>query len=61
MGKSKGKRPLEKARRVEKKSKMYLQETGWENVDWIQLAQDKWQALLKRVISLPVPQNWRIS
>jgi hypothetical protein len=32
---------------------MYLRETGWEDVEWIHLAQDRnqWRALLNRVMN----------
>jgi hypothetical protein len=37
--------------------KMDLRETGWDGLDWIDLAQDrdKWRALLNTVMSLRVP------
>jgi hypothetical protein len=37
--------------------KMDLKEMGWENADWITLAQhaDKWWAFLKTVMNLGVP------
>jgi hypothetical protein len=37
---------------------MDLRETGWENVEWIQLAQDwnRWQAVVNTVMNLRV--NW---
>ena len=37
--------------------KMYLQEEGWEDVDWIVLAQDRdsWRALVNRAMNLLVP------
>jgi hypothetical protein len=39
MGKPEGKRPLGKPRRIwENGIRMDLRETGWGNVDWIQLA-----------------------
>jgi hypothetical protein len=36
---------------------MDLGEIGWDDVDWIDLAQDRdqWRALLKMVINLRVP------
>jgi hypothetical protein len=35
--------------------RMELREIGWEGVDWIHLAQDKyqWQAVVKTVMNLP--------
>jgi hypothetical protein len=38
---------------------MDLEEVGWGDVDWIDLAQDKdmWRALVNAVMSLWVPQN----
>jgi len=36
---------------------MHLKETECEDVDWIQMVQDKvqWQALMKKVMDLKVP------
>jgi hypothetical protein len=36
---------------------MYLQEVGWEGVEWIDMAQDRdrWQALMNAVMNLRVP------
>jgi hypothetical protein len=36
---------------------MYLRETGWGGIDWIDMAQDKdqWRALVNMVINLWVP------
>jgi hypothetical protein len=38
---------------------MDLREIGWDDVDWIDLAQDRdqWRALLNMVMNLPVPYN----
>jgi len=36
-----GKKPSEKSRRRREDTEMELQETGWEDVDWINLAQDR--------------------
>jgi len=37
--------------------KMGLQELGWGNMDWIELAQDRdsWQALVNAIMNLRVP------
>jgi hypothetical protein len=37
--------------------KMDLRETGWDGVDWVDLAQDKdhWRALVNTVMNLRVP------
>jgi hypothetical protein len=49
-----GRRPLG---RWEDNIKMDLKETGFGDVDWINLAQDRdrWRALVKTVMNLPVP------
>jgi hypothetical protein len=62
MGKPEGKRPLGRPRcRWEDGIRMDLMETGWGNVDWIQLAQDRdrWRALVNMVMNLQVlvPHN----
>jgi hypothetical protein len=57
MGKPEGKRPLGRSRRRWKDGiRMDLRETGWGNLDWIQLAQDRdwWQALVNMVMNLRV-------
>jgi len=42
VGKPEGKRPLKRPRNIWKDNiKLDLTETGWEGVDWIQLAQDR--------------------
>jgi hypothetical protein len=42
MGKPEGKRPLGRPRRGwEDEIRMYLKETGWGSVEWIQLAHDR--------------------
>jgi len=50
LGKYDSQRPLQNI-------KMDLQETGWEDVAWIHLAQDrdKWWAALNMVMNLQVP------
>ena len=58
VGKPEGKRPLGRCRhRWEDNIKMYLQEVGCGDVDWIELAQDRdrWWALVNAVINLRVP------
>jgi hypothetical protein len=58
MGKPEGKRPLGRPRRrwVDNIG-MDLGEVGWDDVDWIDLAQDRnmWRALVNSVLSLRVP------
>jgi hypothetical protein len=58
VGKPEGKRPLRRPRRrwVEN-IKIDLREIGWDGMDWIDLAQDRylWRALLNAVINLLVP------
>jgi len=61
-GKPEGKRPLGRSRhRWEDGITMDLRETGWWNVEWIQLAQDRdrWRAVVSAVTSLRVraPRN----
>jgi hypothetical protein len=58
VGKSEGKRPLERPRRRwEDNIRMDLGEVGWGDVDWIGLAKDKnrWRALVNSVLNLRVP------
>jgi hypothetical protein len=53
-----GKRPLGRPRRRWVDNiKMDLRETGWDGMDWIDLAQDRdqWRALVNTVMNLPVP------
>jgi hypothetical protein len=52
VGKSEGKRPLEKRRR-EDNIKMHLRDIGFEDVDWIHLAQDRdrWRAVVITVMN----------
>jgi hypothetical protein len=37
--------------------KMHLREIGWDDIDWIDLAQngDQWRALVNAVMNLRVP------
>jgi len=59
MGKPERKRMFEEIRyRWQKKKKEDLKETGWKIIDWINLDQDmdKWQALVKIVMNLQIPQ-----
>jgi hypothetical protein len=58
VGKSEGKRPLERSRRWWVDNiKMVLAETGCGGMDWIDLAQDRdqWRALVNTVMNLRVP------
>jgi hypothetical protein len=55
VGKSEGKRQLERPRRRwEDNSRIDLGEVGWSDVDWIGLAQDRnrWRALVNVVMNL---------
>jgi hypothetical protein len=58
VGNPEGKRPLGRPRRrwVDY-IKMDLRETGWDGLDWIDLAQDRdqWRALVNVVMNLQVP------
>ena len=57
VGKPGGKRPLARLEhRWENNIKIDLQEVGWRNMDWIDLAQDgdKWQELANVVMTLQV-------
>jgi hypothetical protein len=58
VGKPEGKRPLERPRRRWMGNiKIDLGKTGWDGMDWIDLAQDRdqWRALVNTVIKLQVP------
>jgi hypothetical protein len=39
---------------------MYLRETGWGSMDWIDLAEDKdqWRDLASTVMNFRIPQNF---
>jgi hypothetical protein len=53
-----GRRPLGRPwRRWEDNIKMYLQEVGWQSMDWIDMAQDRdrWLAVVNTVMNLRVP------
>jgi hypothetical protein len=53
-----GKRPLRRPRRrYEDNIGIDLREVGWEDVDWIHLAEDrdKWLALVNTIMNLRVP------
>jgi hypothetical protein len=58
VGKSEGKRPLERSRRRwEDIILMYIQKVGWVGMNWIDLAKDRdrWLALENAVTNLRVP------
>jgi hypothetical protein len=58
VGRSEGKRPLERPRRMwEDNIKMDLVEIGIDGVNWIQLAKDRvqWRACVNTVMNLRVP------
>jgi hypothetical protein len=58
IGKPDGKRPLRRPiHKWENNIRMDLRETGWEGVDWMQLAQDRdqWWALMRTAMNLHVP------
>jgi hypothetical protein len=58
VGKPEGKRPLGRPRRRWVDNiRLYLGEVGWNDVDWISLAQDRnrWRALVNSVLNLRVP------
>jgi hypothetical protein len=58
VGKPEDKRSLGRSRRRWLESiKMDLRETGWDGMDWIDLAQDRdqWRALMNTVMNLRVP------
>jgi hypothetical protein len=58
VGKPEGKRPLGRPRRRWVNNiKMDLREIGWDDMHWIDLAQDRdqWRALVNTVMNLRVP------
>jgi hypothetical protein len=58
VGKPEGRRPLGRPRRRGVDNiKMDLRETGWDGVDWVDLAQDRdhWRALVNTVMNFRVP------
>jgi hypothetical protein len=58
VGKPEGKRPLGRPRRRRVDNiRMDLGEVGWDDVDWIDLAQDRkrWRALVNWALNLRVP------
>jgi hypothetical protein len=58
VGKPEAKRPLGRPRRSWVDNiEMDLRETGWDGVDWIDMAQDRdqWRALVNTVLNLRVP------
>jgi hypothetical protein len=58
VGTSEGKRPLGRPRRRwEDNITMDFRETGWDGMDWIDLAQDRdqWRALVNTEMNLPIP------
>jgi hypothetical protein len=58
VGKPEGKRPLGRPRRrCVDNMKIDLRDTGWDCLDWIDLAQDRsqWRALVNTVMNLRVP------
>jgi hypothetical protein len=60
VGKPEGKRPLGSPRRTWLDHiKLDLREIGWDDMDWIDLAQDwdHWRALLNTIINLRVPKS----
>jgi hypothetical protein len=62
VGKPEGKRPLKRPRRRWVNNiKIDLREIGWDDVDWIDLAQDRdqWRALVNTVKDLRVPYHAR--
>jgi hypothetical protein len=64
VGKPEGKKQFGRPRRRWKDNiRMYLKETEWEEVDWIQLAlnRDRWRDLVNTVMNLRVPPTLTFS
>jgi hypothetical protein len=58
VGRPEGRRPLGRPRRRwEDNIKMDLQEVRWEDMDWIDMAQDRdrWRAVVSAVMNFRVP------
>jgi hypothetical protein len=58
VGKPEGKRPIGRHKRRWKNTiRMDLKETGWEDVDWMQVFGDRnqWRVVVNTVIDLRVP------
>jgi hypothetical protein len=58
VGKPEGKRSLGRLiRRWVDNIKIYLRDTGWDGMDWIDLAQDgvQWRALVNAITNIRVP------
>jgi hypothetical protein len=58
VGRPEGRRPLRRPRRRwEDNIKMDIREVGWEDMNWIELAQDRdrWRALVNAIMNLRVP------
>jgi hypothetical protein len=58
VGRPEGRRPLGRTRRRwEDNIKMDIREVGWEDMNWIEMAQDRdrWRALVNAVMNLRVP------
>jgi hypothetical protein len=63
VGRSEGKRPLERPRRMwEDNIKTNLREIGIDGANWIRLAQDRvqWQSFVNTVMNLRVPQRKQV-
>jgi hypothetical protein len=61
MGKREGMKPLGRSRcRWEDGIRMDLRETGWKDIEWVQLAQNRvqWQAVVNAVMKLWALAPW---